>query len=529
MTRAIDVMRRAAARTARIRSALVGWVEPYQSWIDRRAAADAAEAAAPRPPVRPPQPSTPQSPADYRHLLSSVNTHHENCGNRRAGHWRAPTRSRTNGADGSAVRLHIWENEGGATSPAAYGDQPPPSSPLRIAHEICLLPTYLEEPLFTQTNLATLWAHAPRLGASIFMPTHIRGAQIRQGPIRLLNLLTEVYDELTAIGLREAEAEAFIAPAQSLIDDYEFWQHQDQGLALFLDSEGLQQFRVPLPLTEQIVVGPGFHLRPLLPLLVADGRFYILTATAERVRLYTASRFSIAEVHDADLPVNRDADRSEPDYQHASPATRPRAGFAGTGKVWAEGDRPRKWNESRLADFARHTALAVGRRLAAHPQPLIIVADAKTAGQFKKVSGINAFGPLLAGVIPADPESMTPQQLHGAACTLMQEHLDGPRADAEEHLDTLLGRHDPRATDVIGEVVRAAYQGRVETIFLPEDETIWGRYEQDIDQIVTGSEIQQDDLLEAAAVQTLHHGGAVHLLPKTYPTEPQTAAAVLRY
>lgn len=181
-----------------------------------------------------------------------------------------------------------------------------------------------------------------------------------------------------------------------------------------------------------------------------------------------------------------------------------------------------------MADFARHTALAVGR-LAAHAQPLIIVADAKTAGLLKKVSGINAFGPLLVGVIAANPDSMTPQQLHGAACALMQKHLDAPRVDAEEHLDTLLGRHDPRATDVIGEVVRAAYQGRVDTIFLPEDEAIWGRYEQDIDQIVTGSEIGQDDLLEAAAVQTLQHGGAVHLLSKTHLTYPHTAAAVLRY
>ncbi len=46
--------------------------------------------------------------------------------------------------------------------------------------------------MFTRTDLATLFAHEPRLGASIFMSTHTRGAEIRQGPIRLKNLLTEV-------------------------------------------------------------------------------------------------------------------------------------------------------------------------------------------------------------------------------------------------------------------------------------------------------------------------------------------------
>ncbi|MEO9200524.1 MAG: hypothetical protein ABI206_17390, partial [Antricoccus sp.] len=113
--------------------------------------------------------------------------------------------------------------------------------------------------MFTRTDLATLSAQAPRLGASIFMPTHTRGAEIRQGPIRLKNLLNQVRDELSVIGLRKTETEAFLAPAQALVDDYIFWQHQDQGLALFLDSEGLRQFKVPLPLTEQMVVGPGFH------------------------------------------------------------------------------------------------------------------------------------------------------------------------------------------------------------------------------------------------------------------------------
>lgn len=198
------------------------------------------------------------------------------------------------------------------------------------------------------------------------------------------------------------------------------------------------------------------------------------------------------------------------------------------GSCLAEGDRPTQWRESWLGDFVRHTAVAVERCLAANPQPLIMVAEAKTAGQFKKVSGINALGPLLAGVIEANPESLTAQQLHDAACALMQEHLDAPRFDAEEQLGTLLGRHDPRATVVIGEVVRAAYQGRVDTIFLPEDETVWGRYEQEIDQIITGSEIEQDDLLEAAAVQTLQHGGTIYLVSETDATGPQTAAAVLR-
>ena len=73
------------------------------------------------------------------------------------------------------------------------------------------------------------------------------------------------------------------------MEDCSFWQHQDRGLALFLDGNGLRSFQVPLPLTEQVVAGPRFHLKPLLPLLAADWTFRVLTVTAGQPVLYTVA------------------------------------------------------------------------------------------------------------------------------------------------------------------------------------------------------------------------------------------------
>lgn len=85
-----------------------------------------------------------------------------------------------------------------------------------------------------------------------------------------------------------------------------------------------------------------------------------------------------------------------------------------------------------------------------------------------------------------------------------------------------------RATTVIDEVVRAAYQGRVDTMFLSGDEELPGRYDQDIDQILTGAKAEHGDLLAAAALQPLHHGGVIHLT-RTGRTIPTAVAAILRY
>ncbi len=116
-------------------------------------------------------------------------------------------------------------------------------------------------------------AASPTPGVSIFLPTDRRGREVRQGPIRLGNLIRAARELLLSGGMPAAEADGLLAPASGLLDDHDFWQYQDHGLAVFLDATGVGAFRVPLSFTEQVVAGPGFHIRPVLPLLAADGRF----------------------------------------------------------------------------------------------------------------------------------------------------------------------------------------------------------------------------------------------------------------
>lgn len=76
--------------------------------------------------------------------------------------------------------------------------------------------------MFTRSDLTELMEAAPELGASIFLPTHVRGAEIRQDPIRLKNLTAEARDKLLAAGLSPSEVEGMLAPAAALVEDYEF-------------------------------------------------------------------------------------------------------------------------------------------------------------------------------------------------------------------------------------------------------------------------------------------------------------------
>jgi hypothetical protein len=374
--------------------------------------------------------------------------------------------------------------------------------------------------LFTRSDLSTLLTADPALGISIFLPTHVLGSEVRQGPIRLKNLTAQARDDLVSTGLERAEAEAFLAPATALIEDYRFWQHQNHGLALFLDGGEPRCYRVPLPLAERVVVGPGFHVRPLLPVLEADGAFLVVTITADQVRLCEASRFALVEDDAADLPRSLDEVLGEADYQNplqASPVARPNTGSISISQAQVYGDSPAEWRKGRLVEFARRVAAALRQHVAANPTPIVLVADAEIGGHIKQ---LGTLGPLLAGVVEINPEALDDRELHDAAYAVMRPRLDAARTAAVERFATLRGNRDARAVTGIDDVMTAAHQGRIDTLLLVEDDTVGGR--------VAEFTATADDVLEAVAVQTLQHGGAVHLLPEKELSHPP-AAAILRY
>ena len=75
--------------------------------------------------------------------------------------------------------------------------------------------------------------------------------------------------------LRPPEARKLLEPAKKLIEDYDFWQQQSDGLAMFLAPELFRHYRLPLSFEELVVVTDRFHLKPLMPLLSDDGQYFV--------------------------------------------------------------------------------------------------------------------------------------------------------------------------------------------------------------------------------------------------------------
>ncbi|HET6467660.1 MAG TPA: hypothetical protein VFG43_04705 [Geminicoccaceae bacterium] len=371
-------------------------------------------------------------------------------------------------------------------------------------------------------------AHA----VSAYLPTHTAGRETRQDPIRLKNLLDRAARELQEAGYRRPDVEELLAPGRALLDEEEFWRHQQQGLAVFAAPGFFRHERLPIEVAEEVVVGRRLHLKPLLPLLADGKRFTVLALTAGGARLLQGSRFACSEI-EADLPHGVGEITAETEYdneRHAAPPARPRsAGAVGMPASHNFGEDPEEQRKTQLLQYLRRVVSIVEEHNKADRAPLVLVAQPEIQGHVRALAKSLSF---VEGGVDLNPDALDEEELHRHAWETVQPMLSGHREREKERFMSLFGAGDPKALTVPEEIVRAAREGRVETLFLAEGEQLWGRFDEEQGRVEAhGSRGRDDeDLLDRAAIQTLLQGGRVEILPKDeLPRSGLLMAAILRY
>ena len=375
------------------------------------------------------------------------------------------------------------------------------------------------------------------LRVSLSMPTHRAGAETRQDPIRLKNLLKEAAERLTAAGLRDSDIADILKPAQVLVDDAAFWQHQGNGLALFMAPSEFRSFRLPQDLPELVVVNRRFHVKPLIPLLAADGRFYVLAVSQNETRLLVGSRQSVRVLQLDSIPRSiADALKFEqPEKQLQWHSGTPSPGRGVGARAGAQRFRRRAavfHGHGGLEDETKDRVLRYFRQIDAglhdvlrdEHAPLVLAAVDHYLPIYREA---NTYPHLLDEVITGNPERLRPEALHDLAWSLLEPRFTNEQRRAAERCEQAIAK-GLGTTDLV-EVVRAAMQGRVDTLFLVQERARWGRID-DAGAVVTTLEpgATDEDLFDRAASDTLRNGGCVHIVPADEMPAGGEIAAILR-
>jgi len=382
--------------------------------------------------------------------------------------------------------------------------------------------------VLTMNRIRTLMDYQGGPAVSLFMPTHRTGAHTQGDAITFKNLLRRARKDLIRFGLRTAEVDEFLHPAQALESDTIFWQHQSDGLAVFLDPDDFQHYRVPMRFAQLVTVGERFHIKPLLPLSTGDGRFYILALSQNQVRLFQGSRFNVNPVEDiGDIPTSLAEVLGPVDAQDQLQfRTGMRDGRGGHQAIYHgqayESDDAR----DDLYRFFSQIDRGLREVLGDDQAPLVLAGVEYLLPIYHDA---NSHPHLLEEGITGNPEHMRPEELHKRAWEIVRPHF----RQAEE---TAARRYRRRAgtgltSSDICEVVPAAAHGRVGSLFVALGTHLWGSYDEET-LTVNFSErrdVQSDDLLDVAAVYTLNRGGTVYAVPQRRVPSDDPVAAVFRY
>ena len=282
------------------------------------------------------------------------------------------------------------------------------------------------------------------LRISILMPTHSGGAEIRQDPIRLKNLLSEGENRLLARGMRRDDAEALLAAAARLLDSAEFWQHRTEGLALYIGRDFLRTIDLPFQPEERLTVGPAFRIRPLLGLMETADRFKVVAVSLAGARVFEGDRERLTERTDLDLPRGVREVMEETDYQQmtqSSPVARPRT-RSGEGALPARhnfGEAPEELRKTELIEYLRRLDAALLPALSGASEPVVVVGDPQVSGHFHNLSKLPN---LHSEAIEANAEALDAAQLHRRVLPLVEPGFGRARATALDRLRALRGGVD---------------------------------------------------------------------------------------
>ncbi|HVF58678.1 MAG TPA: hypothetical protein VNJ70_02525 [Thermoanaerobaculia bacterium] len=391
--------------------------------------------------------------------------------------------------------------------------------------------TALPGPL-TREEVRGLLEPRPGPCISIFLPTARAGAETQQNPIRWKNLLRAAEEQLAERGLRRPEIEELLEPLRALQDDADFWQHQSEGLAAFRAPDLVRVHRLPLRFDELAAVEDRFHLKPVFPLFDGDGRFFVLAIAMHDIRLFEGSRWSVEEVDLKDVPrsieeaVGGALGQKPLAFAQSGPGARVSHGAPGFHSHGASEDD----TKTALFQFFKRVDNGIQELPIDRNAPLVLAGVDYLLPIYREATQHPHLVP--EGVL-GNPEILRPEELHAAAWKLVEPLFLERRRRLTERYGELSGTG--RATGDLEEVVGAAHDGRVDTLFTSVGARCWGSWDPEerkveLDGHGDAPSPGSEDLCDLAATQTFLHGGEVFAVPgEEVPAEGAPLAAIFRW
>lgn len=363
---------------------------------------------------------------------------------------------------------------------------------------------------------------------SIFIPTHRMGKEVNEmiDQKNLKNQIKEVREELKNYQPDKKETDHLLKPVEALLDDNGFWKHQSDGLAIFRNHDEFMYFTIPVYFDPYVYVDDHFYLKPLLPYINDDDSFYLLALSLNGARLFEGFPNRIEEL------IVEDVLPGEPEevlgYDFKEKNLQFRTGQTGNNQTIYHGHGKGKEDEkTEILKYFRAINDGVMQILQGSNIPLLLAAVDYLVPIYREV---NDYKYLEQEFISGNPEHEDPVVLHEKARKILKDYFNRKRREKLAAFEQALS--NVKASYKEEEIVPAAINQQIDTLFIRNREEMWGVYDKNTNKIITRDEKkgQNSCLLNMAAVHTILNNGSAYLMDKDKMPEPSSKLnAIFRF
>ncbi|MDM3852633.1 MAG: hypothetical protein PT119_22290 [Aphanizomenon gracile PMC627.10] len=386
--------------------------------------------------------------------------------------------------------------------------------------------------IFSLDELKNLVQNPEYPCVSLYLPMEKLSGETRQNPIRFKNLIREAENRLDEMGLRHAETVNLLKPAMEL-DNTDFWEIQNQGLVIFSSPNLFRYYCLPISCPQLVVVGKNFHIKPLVNLINNDGKFYILALSQNHVKFYSGTRYKLEEIAVENMPQNLAETLLEDEFQKGVQhrvGTPRSVSYAAQqpGSVHGQGSSDREKHEREILNFCYAVDTALHETLRDEKAPLILAGVDYLLPIYQKA---NTYPHFLETGITGNVELLKTQELNQAAWEIVAPLFQREYEDLMAVYLQLAGEESDKIANDIKTIVPAAYYQRVDTLFVPEKEYIWGKFDLPTATVELHPEPtpEDEDMLDFAVIHTMLNGGRVYSLEPEAMPRGVKVAAICRY
>ncbi len=365
-------------------------------------------------------------------------------------------------------------------------------------------------------------SHGPCV--TLLLPSYRPGEQAKSMAVLIRSKLKDAAQQLGDRKVAASVRADLLDPLEQLAEDPESQKGFHWGRVLFSAPGVFRSFQLIEPASVSLTVGGYFQIRPILASLHLPPEFYVLQLSKKRFDVLRCAGLDTEPVKLNGVPETLDEAMAfkPPDHDlenrsSAGPSTGSMRGVRfGTGSG-------RETEHTHLADFYKLVDRGLHALSKAAVAPVVLAGVDQDAVLYRAVS---KYPNLLEQNIHGSPGGALPEhEILRQAYTLVRLHCvkrqEKALAEAKERLAPA------RFASGMNTILRAAVEGRVTSLYIDEAARMSGVLE----AIKRGERWTrgEEDLLNAAAVETILQGGEVFELPAGSLPDGAAVTAILRY